>query len=82
MIKIESKGHAMESLINCMPYPKQITDIDLEKKGCIYFTWRSCRYKLELDGGGVWVIKGDFLEGKDNSILIEQLLTLEEAKRF
>lgn len=82
MIKIESKGHAIESLINCMPYPKQITDIDLEKDGCIYFTWRSCRYKLELDGGGVWVVKGDLLEGKDNSILIEQLLTFEEAKRF
>jgi len=82
MKKIESKGHAMESLINCMPYPKQITDIDLENKGCIYFTWRSCRYKLELDGGDVWVVKGDFLEGKDNSILIERLLTLEEAKRF
>lgn len=65
-----------------MPYPKQITNIDLEKKGCIYFTWRNFRYKLELDGGGVWVVKGDVLEGMDNSILIERLLTLEEAKRF
>lgn len=82
MIKIESKGNAIESLINCMPYPKQITEIDLDKKGRIYFTWRSFRYKLELDGGGVWVVKGDFLEGKDNSILIERLLELEEAKRF
>jgi hypothetical protein len=81
-MKIENKGHAMESLINCMPYPKQITDIDLEKKNCIYFTWRSCRYKLELDSGLVWVVDGDFLAGKDNSILIERLLQLEEAKRF
>jgi hypothetical protein len=82
MIKIENIGHAIESLINCMPFPKQITEIDLDKKGCIYFTWRSSRYKLELDGGSVWVVKGDFLEGKDNSILIERLLELEEAKRF
>jgi hypothetical protein len=65
-----------------MPYPNQITEIDLDKKGCIYFTWRSFRYKLELDGGGIWVVKGDFLEGKDNSILIERLLEIEEAKRF
>jgi len=81
-MKIESKGHAIESLINCMPHPKQIKDIDLDKKSCIYFTWRSSRYKLELESGLVWVVEGNFLEGRDNSILIERLLQLEEAKRF
>jgi len=73
-MKIETKGQAMEILNNSIPYSFQIKNIDLEHDSCIYFTWRSYRYKLELDPCNVMMVNGGLLEGNDSSILMEHLI--------
>ncbi len=64
---IETKGKAIELLNKALPYPEQMIDIDLEKDRSVYFTWRSQRYKLELEYCMVMRSNGSILEGDDAS---------------
>lgn len=77
---IESQGKAVEFLINALPYPNQIKDIDLSYTHAVYFTWRSGRYKIELQTGSVDMVEGQMLIGNDTSMLIRRLIELEVIK--
>lgn len=77
---IESQGKAVEFLINALPYSNQIKDIDLSYDPAVYFTWRSGRYKIELQTGSVDMVEGQMLIGNDASMLIRRLLELEVIK--
>jgi hypothetical protein len=77
---IESQGKAVEFLINALPYPNQIKDIDLSYDPAVYFTWRSGRYKIELQTGSVDMVEGQMLIGNDTSMLIRRLIELEVIK--
>ncbi len=79
-MNIETQGQAIEIMNNAIPLPKQIKDIDLSHPDCIYFTWRSNRYKLELYACSVWVVDGAMLRGDDASILMSDLLKREAIK--
>ena len=70
---IESQSLGMEILLQSMPYPNQIVKIDLTNKDCIYFSWRSSRYKLDLRFCNVMMSNGCVLEGNDASLLISRL---------
>lgn len=70
---IESQSLGMEILLQSIPYPNQIEKIDLSNKDCIYFSWRSSRYRLGLRFCDVMMSNGCVLEGNDASILMERL---------
>jgi hypothetical protein len=74
-----SKGAAMEVLNRALPYPEQMKEIDLEKDGAIYFTWRGDRYKFEFGTCMVMKSCGCTLEGTSASLLMERLIKRELA---
>jgi len=64
----------IEVLINALPYPNQIKDIDLiSEKDSVRFTWRSARYRVNTDLF-VEEVKGGCLAGSDAAILIRRCL--------
>lgn len=73
-MEIENKGLALELILNCVPYNHQLSEINLEHEGCIYFKWRSSGYKLELRSGSVYMTDGGCLIGNDTSILMTELI--------
>lgn len=79
-MEIKSQGKAIEYLINAMPYSNQMRDIDLTRPEAVYFTWRSGRYKIELQTGSVDKVEGMMLRGEDTAILIRRLIELEAIK--
>lgn len=74
---IPSKGKAIELLNKALPYPTQMTNIDLDTENAIYFDWRSQRYKLDLQFCRVERSNGCILEGDDSSILMTHCLKLQ-----
>ena len=71
---IETKGKAIELLNIALPYPEQMKDIDLDKDGAIYFTWRNSMYKLDMLYCRCDEVDGAFLKGTDAAILMTQCL--------
>lgn len=80
-MEIKSQGKAMEFLL-AIPYSNQIKEIDLSNPDAVYFTWRSGRYKIELQTGSVDMVEGGMLIGNDTSILLRRLIELESIKDF
>jgi len=81
-MKINNHGQAIEIMNNAIPYAKQIKDIDLQHKDCIYFNWRSSRYKLDLDYSSVMAVDGCLLMGNDASILMSELIRREAVRLY
>lgn len=73
-MNFESQGEVLELLINSIPYPHQMRDIDLSYDKAVYFTWRDGRYKIELATGMVDLVDGKLLVGDNTSILIKALI--------
>ncbi len=71
---IETKGKGIELLNKALPYPQQMTNIDLDTKDSIYFNWRDSRYKLDFYSCRVDMVNGCLLEGTDAAILMTQCL--------
>lgn len=71
---VKDKGLGMKMLMDTLPYPDQIDDIDLSKENSIYFKWRSARYKFGLLHCSVEKVDGIFLHGDDCSTLMEAML--------
>lgn len=71
---IATKGKGIELLNRALPYPEQMKDIDLDVENSIYFTWRSARYKLDLQYCRIDKSEGCILSGDDASILMTQCL--------
>jgi len=70
LAKMYSQAQIIELLINALPYPNQIKDIDLiSEKDSVRFTWRSARYRVNTN---VFVeeVKGGCLASSDAAILI------------
>lgn len=81
-MKIDTKGKGMELLLKSLPYPEQIKDIDLDKENAIYFSWRSQRYRLDLEICRVDRSNDSVLEGDDASLLMTQLLKNQIANIY
>lgn len=81
-MEIKTQGDAITCLIQAIPLPEQIKNIDLSYAPAIYFTWRSYRYKVELQTGSVDMVDGSMLVGNDCSILIRKLLNQELIKLY
>lgn len=72
----ETKEKAVEAVIKGLPYPHQITDIDLTKEdGAIRFTWRKTnKFRLDLTFGSVEEVGDGILMGSDIAILAQALI--------
>jgi len=67
-----SQAQIIELLINALPYPNQIKDIDLvSEEDAVRFTWRSSRYRVSLDLF-VEEVNAGCLAGSDSAILIRR----------
>lgn len=73
-MEFSSQGQVLEVLLNAVPYPNQIKNIDLSYDKAVYFTWRSSRFKVELSTGSVDVSEGQMLIGNDVAILLRELM--------
>ena len=74
---LKNNSKLLELVIQCIPYPNQITDIDsYNMEAEIRFTWRGIRFKVTYDYK-VSIIEGEktkFEYGSNLSILLEALL--------
>lgn len=69
-----TQQQAIQALVQCLPIPKNITDIGLHNENAVYFTWQRGRFKLELNGIAVWQVDGSALAGSNAALLVEQLV--------
>lgn len=72
----------IEIINKAIPYNTQITDYDFSRSGYIYFTWRSNRIKVTIDGLHVGTIHGQMEHGCDLSILLYKLLKIEYTNQL
>ena len=75
MSERDSNVATLELVLKALPYPHQITDIDLSQSGVLRFTWRGARYRVDerLD---VDETDGVVLCGSDAAILMRRVLQL------
>ena len=78
-MKAADSQSGLELLQKAIPYPNQILNLEVYKDK-IYFDWRSNRYRLELYGLSIMMVKGIALEGNDCSILLSKLIENEFDK--
>jgi len=68
------KSKILELVIKSLPYPTQISDIDVESEGnSIRFRWRSNIFRV-TDTLSVESVQGAFLVGDTAAMLLEALL--------
>jgi hypothetical protein len=70
-----SQSEAILAVMRAMPYPNQITDIDLTEGtvGAVRLTWRGQTFRVALDGSVDEVI-GACLYGNNSALLLEGLI--------
>lgn len=69
-----TKEEILVKLIKNIPYPNQISDLDLSSESdAIRFTWRSDRFRISLTGS-VEQVEKPFLAGSNMAILMETLI--------
>jgi len=70
-----SQSEVLEAVVQCFPFPNQISQIDIssDSKG-VYFTWRHDRFKVEVGSGSVYQVIGSCLHGNNTAILAESLV--------
>jgi hypothetical protein len=73
---LKDHSHAIEILSNCLPYFNQAKDFDFINPDCLYFSWRSKRFKLNFAGASVEEVKGTLLEGTEISILMTRVIKM------
>lgn len=71
---MHTQAQIIELLINALPYPNQIKDIDMSSEAeAVRFTWRGIRYRVDGKLNTDEVDKG-CLVGSDLAILLRQCL--------
>lgn len=70
-----TKGELMSVIVNAIPYPNHISDIDLNSENdAIRFSWRGTRFRV-TDSLSVGEVVGDCLVVSNNLIMVfEELL--------
>ena len=79
-------NNGLTAIIETIPYPKQITGIDVQENGrYLYFTWRGNKFKITAytrqDGTEAWgldEVQGRLLCGSNIAMLVERLAQPEE----
>lgn len=71
----KTKDELLETIIDCLPYPQQITKLNITKANdAIYFTWRvDNHFKIELNGN-VSEVDDTVLIVNDICIILRELL--------
>lgn len=73
-----SKDELLTLIIQTIPYPQQIKEIDTTTEDdAIQFTWRACRYRVS-DNRHVEEVGDGVLIGSDRAILMGHLLLIAE----
>ena len=73
------KEELLVKLIQTIPYPYHISDLDMSSEAdAIRFTWRSTKFRVSL-GGSVEELQEKFLRGSDIAILLEALIFNEQS---
>ena len=62
----------IEKVINVIPYPNQIKDIDISNNA-VRFTWRDTRFRVS-ESLMVEEVQGNLLTGSNIAIMLEQLI--------
>lgn len=67
------QAEIIESIVNSIPYPQHIKNIDLTEGNAVLFDWRGSRYRVgsSLD---VEECEGGFLCGSDKAILMRHVI--------
>jgi hypothetical protein len=67
-----SKEELLTALLQAIPYPDQMKNFDFSESNAIRFDWRDDRFRLNVSGN-VERVKGMFLEGSNDAILLGAL---------
>jgi len=68
-----NNSEIFELVLNSIPYPNQINDIDFTDEGAIRFNWRQTRYRIDNNLNAEEVDEG-MLAGTDKAMLFSALL--------
>jgi len=71
----KDKSELLQAIIKSIPYPSQISEIDLDLENQLRFTWRGDRFRVGLSGS-VEQVEGVMLSGSNITIVLEELLKL------
>jgi hypothetical protein len=73
-----TQSEGINLLIKAFTHSNEISDLDLdlETPKSIYFTWRSVRYKLDIEYTQVEEVDGKLLKATDTAELFTRLLKL------
>lgn len=73
-IKLRTVEEVLTTIIQSLPYPEWIEDIDLtSQKDCAAFTWNKTKYLVCADGHTGEII-GDVVENTNASLFLQELI--------